>query len=170
MTAARRGAGVPVQERAERLKEEIYLTFTMLAVVITMDSHGEVSPGEAILTLVFTVGATLLAIFAADVIAHLAVRGRVHTPEELRHAFAVSIGAAGAAAAPFGFLILAAIGLLTVDTALTAGMFALLAALVVVGWVAVRRVRLRWWQRILALGAHACLGLAVIGLELLAHG
>jgi hypothetical protein len=41
---------------------------------------------------------------------------------------------------------------------------------VVIGWVAVRRLELRWWQRLLALGAEAVLGLAVVGLQVLAHG
>jgi hypothetical protein len=34
----------------------------------------------------------------------------------------------------------------------------------------VRRAKLTWWQRLIALGAEFLLGLAVVALELLAHG
>ena len=45
----------------------------------------------------------------------------------------------------------------------------LVATLVLIGWIAVRRIQLKWWQRLIALGAEAALALGVIGLQLLAH-
>ena len=47
---------------------------------------------------------------------------------------------------------------------------ALLVALGVVAFLAVRRVRIPGWQKVLVLLAEVVLGAAVIGLELLAHG
>lgn len=160
----------PAQERAERLKERIYLTFTALAVLIALGSHGEVSAGEALVTLVLTAIGMLLAILVADVISHIAVHQRLMTQEELRHAFAVSFGALGAIALPVVFLGLAAADVWTTERALRASSIALLAALVVIGYLAIRRVKLPWWQRLLALAGEAVLGAAVILLELLAHG
>ena len=161
---------LPPAERAERLKERIYLTFTALAVVIVLDSHGHTTPGEAITTLAVTCFATLLAVFVADIVSHLAVHGEVHTRDELRRAVAVSLGAIGAVALPFVFLALASFDVWSVDTALSAAKAALIAALVAIGWFAVRRTRAPWWQKLIVLGAEALLGVAVVGLELLAHG
>lgn len=161
---------VPVAERAERLKEEIYLIFTALAVVLVLDSHGHTTPGAAMRTLAFTTAGTLLAVFVADIISHIAVHGRIHSRDELRRALAVSVGAVGAVALPFVFLGIAVAGVWEAHTALTASKIALIAALVAVGWFAVRRVRMAWWKRLIVLGAEAVLGMAVIGLEILAHG
>ena len=47
---------------------------------------------------------------------------------------------------------------------------ALLLALIAFGWIAARRIKLPWWQRLLVLGAEAALGLIVVGLQVLAHG
>jgi len=166
----RRRERVPVEERAERLKEEIYLIFTALAVVIVLDSHGDATPGAALRTLALTTAGTLLAVFVADIVSHIAVHARILHRDELRRALAVSVGAVGAVALPFLFLGLAMAGVWEVGSALKASKIALIAALIAVGWVAVRRVRMRWWQRMIVLGAEALLGLAVIGLEILAHG
>ena len=45
-----------------------------------------------------------------------------------------------------------------------------LLALGVIGYLAIRRLRLAWWQRLVALGAEALLGVLTAGLQLLAHG
>lgn len=157
------------RKRAGRLKERIYISFTALAVVITLASHGHVSAGEAAVTLLVTVVGTLLAVFAADMISHIVVHGSLFTGEELREAVGTSFGALFGVALPFILLGLAALGWWEVQTALYASAVALLAALVIIGWVAVRRVPLTWYQRLIVLGGEAALGLAVIGLKLLAH-
>jgi hypothetical protein len=41
--------------------------------------------------------------------------------------------------------------------------------LVLIGWAAVRKIPLKWWQRLIALAAEAALALGVVGLQLLAH-
>jgi hypothetical protein len=92
------------------------------------------------------------------------------TRPELRSAALTSFGAMGSLIAPILFLVAASLGLVDTWIALLAGALALLGALVVIGWVAVRRLQLQWWQRLLALGAEALLGLAVVGLQVLAHG
>lgn len=156
--------------RAAHLKERIYLTFAALAVVITLSTHGHVSAGDAAKTLIVTVLGTLLAVFTADLVSHLVVHGRLFTRPELRHAVGSSFGALSTVALPFVFLGLAALDVWGPDAALRASAVALLVSLIVIGWIAVRRIPLTWFQRLIALGAEAALGLAVIGLQVLAHG
>jgi hypothetical protein len=159
------------QERAERLKERVYVTFAALAVVLTLRSHGEdVSARVAATTLLITVGGTLLAVLLADVVSHLAVHGAVPTPAEARHMVAVCTGALGVLVLPMVFLGVAGAGGWQVDAALRASTIALLASLGVVGWIAVRRIPLPGWQRLAVLVGVVAVGTAVVGLELLARG
>ncbi len=72
-----RGASTPVQ-RAEVLKERIYITFTSLAVVLALSSHvDEVTARGAAVTLMIAVVGTLLAVFVADLVAYIAIHTTV---------------------------------------------------------------------------------------------
>lgn len=159
-----------LQDRADHLKERIYVTFAALAVTISLLSHGHVTAIGAITTLGVTVLGTLLAVFTADVVSHLLVHQRMLTRGEFGHAAAVSASALSAIVLPMAFLVVAHFGAWTPEQALRSSTAALLLALIGFGWLAVRRVSLPWWQRILVLGAEAVLGLAVVGLQILAHG
>lgn len=168
----RRGREPNIEERRERaavLKERIYLTFTALAVVLALQAHPPEYALEAFLTLLVTVLGVLLAVFLADMIADVVVHERIPTRDEVRHALRVSFGAIGALALPFLFLGLASFGVWPLLGALRASAIALVVALVVIGLLAIRRVPLTPGQRLIALGAEAVLGLATIGLQLLAH-
>lgn len=162
--------GLTGEQRADRLKERIYITFTALAVVLAIASHAsEVEPGEAALTLLVTVGGAVLAVFAADVIAHIAVHRVLPTPVEARHMFAVSFGALATLVLPLAFLLFAMLDRWTIEAALRASTIALIVSLAAIGWLAVRRVKLAWWQRLIVLLLEVVLGVAVVALELLAH-
>ncbi|HEY0216646.1 MAG TPA: hypothetical protein VGC57_09660 [Cellulomonas sp.] len=165
------GSEVPTpEERAERLKERVYVTFAALAVVLTMGSHvEEITTGEATTTLLITVGGTLLAVLVADVVSHMVVHAALPVGAELRHMLRVSVGSIGAIGVPLVFLGVAAVGAWPVASALRASTIALLATLGAFGWAAVRRVPLPGWQRLVLLLAEVALGAAVVGLELLAH-
>ncbi|MBW0254026.1 hypothetical protein [Cellulomonas sp. PS-H5] len=168
---ARADAPAPTpEERADRLKERVYVTFAALAVVLTLRSHGDVTAGVAATTLLITVGGTLLAVLLADVVSHIAVHAALPTAPEARHMVAVCTGALGVLVLPMIFVGIAATGSWTVDGALRASTIALVASLGVVGWLAVRRVALPGWQKLLVLAAEVALGIAVVSLELLAHG
>jgi hypothetical protein len=168
---ARADAPAPTpEERADRLKERVYVTFAALAVVLTLRSHGDVTAGVAATTLLITVGGTVLAVLLADMVSHIAVHAALPSPAEARHMVAVCTGALGVLALPMIFVGLAATGSWTVDGALRASTIALVASLGVVGWLAVRRVSLPGWQKLLVLAAEVALGVAVVSLELLAHG
>lgn len=159
------------QHRAEALKERVYVTFTGLAVVLALQSHAEtLTAGEAASTLAITVVGTLLAVFVADLVSHLAVHAKTPTRPELSHMARTSFGAFGAIILPLIFIGVAAVGRWSVGTSLRASTIALITALVLIGYLAVRRVEMAWWKKLIALGAEFALGLAVVALELLAHG
>jgi hypothetical protein len=160
-----------VQHRAEALKERVYVTFTGLAVVLALQSHAEtLSAGEAASTLAITVVGTLLAVFVADLVSHLAVHAKTPTRSELSHMARTSFGAFGAIVLPLIFIAVAAVGRWSIEASLRASTIALITALVLIGYLAVRRITMGWWKKLIALGAEFLLGLAVVGLELLAHG
>lgn len=159
---------LPPHERAAILKERIYITFTALAVVLALRAHA-VSAGEAALSLVVVVTGTVLAVFVADVVSHIAVHEILPVRAELRHMTRVSIGALGALVLPAIFIGLAVADVWKIEAALRATSIALVAALAAIGYGAVRRARLTAWQRIIVLFGEVVLGLLVIGLELLAH-
>ncbi|MGA1835826.1 hypothetical protein VD659_02735 [Herbiconiux sp. 11R-BC] len=157
--------------RAERLKERVYVTFTSLAVVLALSAHPEdTTAGAAVTTLLVVVLGTLLAVFVADVISHIAVHAALPTGAEFRQMVGVTAGAIGVVVLPLVFLGLSALGVWSLAAGLRASSIALIAGLVVIGYLAARRVNLPGWQRAIVLLAEAVLALAVIGLELLAHG
>lgn len=166
----RDGAGPPPAERAELLKERIYITFTSLAVTLTLLSHAdEVTPGSAALTLVIAVVGTLLAVFVADFVSHLAVHSAVPSRSEFVHMARVSFGSVATIVLPLVLMGLAAAGLLEVEAALRISTIVLLLTLVAVGYLAVRRARMPAWLKLVVLLAELVLGVAIVGLELLAH-
>lgn len=156
--------------RAERLKESLYLTFAALAVTLTMGSHGDVTAREALVTLVVTLGGTVLAVFTAQLVAHVAAHEKLMTRVDMQRALLTSFGALPGVAPPFVFLGISALTGWEVSHALQAATVALIAALVIISYVGVRRAALRWWQRILVLAVEGALGIGVVALELLAHG
>ena len=103
-------------------------------------------------------------------VSHLAVHATVPTWPELRRMAGVSFGAFGAVVLPLVFIAFAALGTWSIDAALRASTIALTVTLIAIGFLAVRRVKMEWWQRLIALGAEFAVGAAVVALELLAHG
>jgi hypothetical protein len=166
----RDGDGTLPAERAELLKERIYVTFTSFAVTLTLLSHAdEVTPGSAALTLVIAVVGTLLAVFVADFISHLAVHSALPSRSQFAHMGRVSFGSAGTIVLPLLLMGLAAVGLLEVDAALRVSTIVLLLTLVAVSYLAVRRATMPAWLKLVVLLAELVLGVAIVGLELLAH-
>lgn len=157
------------EKAASRLKERVYVTFTALAVVLTLRAHEEVAE-EAAVTLAIGASGTVLAVFVADVVSHLAVHAALPRRPEWRHMASTSFGALSVLVVPFLLVGLAVAEVLRVETALRASSFALVAALVGIAFLAVRRTRLPWWQKVTVLLAEFALGLVVIALEFLAHG
>lgn len=165
--------GTPEQERREagdRLRERIYVTFTSLAVLVAVGSHGEhLDPVTVVWTLVVSVVGVVLAGLASDLVAHMIAHNTLPSGRELRHLVAVASRALGVLAVPVIALVLAGFGLLTPRGAMITAIASLIASLAVIVLVAVRRTRLALWKRVVVLVAIVALGVVVIFLEQLAH-
>lgn len=158
------------EQRAETLKERVYVTFTALAVVLALLSDpAHTTVGTAARTLTLTVVGTALAVLVADVVAHVTVHAALPTASETRHMVIVSAGALSVLVLPLLLLAGSALGLLGLGTALRSSSALLVLSLVGTGFLAVRRLRLPLGQRLLVLLAEAALGLAVIGIEVAVH-
>jgi hypothetical protein len=155
---------------AEALKERIYITFTALAVCITLESHAEeLAIGIAAATLALTVFGTLLAVFVADIVSHMVTHSSLPDRVEFRHIVATTLGSWVVLVVPFLLLAIAALGLLSLSSALVVMSFVLVTTLVAVTLVAVYRLKVPLWQKAAALAAVLVLGLAVVALELAVH-
>ncbi|WP_438856130.1 hypothetical protein [Agromyces sp. M3QZ16-3] len=162
---------VPVEEMAEALKERVYATFTGLAIVLVQHENADhISAGRATLTLLVGIVAITAAGFVADVISHLVVHADFPRGRELRRMLRVAASALGSASIPLVILVLAVLGVFELKGALFAASIVYIATLALIGYVAVRRSRLAWWEQVVALGLLVLLGLAVVGLQQLAHG
>lgn len=165
-----RRPGPDAKQRSEALKERVYVTFTALAVTIAFERDAEhATVAGAALALLLTVLGTLLAVFVADVIAHMVRESALPSRAEIAHFTYVSFGSLGVLLAPMAILGLSALGVIGVEPALRAIAVALVATLVVVALFAVRRLHVNPWLKILVLAIMTALGLAVLAIELAIH-
>jgi hypothetical protein len=163
-------SGPTAQQRSEALKERVYVTFTVLAVTITLERDAtHASVGGAALTLLLTVVGTLLAVFVADLIAHMVRESSLPSRDELVHLVFVSFGSLMVVVGPMGLLGLSALGAMDVAAALRASSVTLVTTLVVLALFAVRRLHVSPGVKVLVLAIMAALGLAVLGVELAVH-
>lgn len=158
------------QRRSEALKERVYVTFTALAVTISSDRDVEhLTVTSAAATLLLTVLGTLLAVFVADVIAHMVRESALPSRAELAHLLHVSFGSLGVLVIPMAVLGLSALGVIEVAAALRVIAVTLVATLVAVTVVAVRRLQIEATGKIVVLAVMTALGLAVLVVELAVH-
>jgi hypothetical protein len=158
------------EARAALLKERVYVTFTTLAVVLTLRADADhVTVGFAAATLTITVLATLCAVFLADVVSHITAHEALPSRRELRHMLRIVTGALVVLVLPLAFMVLAALHVLPLEGALRATAFAMVLALVGVGVVAVWRLHIPRAQQWIVLLAEFALGLVVVALELVVH-
>lgn len=157
------------ERRAERLKERIYLTFTALAVVLTLSSGGDVTAESALRTLVVTIFGSALAMFLAELLSHIVLHRRGFHRDEVVHTAATLAGAVSVVLIPILLVGAASLGLWSVPTALRVSRWLLVVWLIGIGFLAVRRLPISRWQRVVVLLVEAAIGLAVVALQLLAH-
>ena len=158
------------RQRAASLKERVYIIFTTLAVVLALRSHAdETTPAAAAGTLSVVVIGSLLGILVADFLSHLAVHSSLPTHEELRHMVAASAGALSVLVTPLLLLLAAALGLWSTAVALGWAVVVLVVTLMVVGYLAIRRLEIPIHHKAAIMLAEVVLSLLVIGLELAAH-
>jgi len=156
--------------RASALKERIYVTFTVLAVLIALRTHDEhPNAPTAIGTLVVAVAATVVAVYIADVLSHMIVHNRLPDAAEHRRIILSTLGASTVALPPLACIAPAAFGLYDVAVGLSAGTAISVATVAAVGFLAVRKLALPRRQRLVILAAEVVLVILVIALELLSH-
>jgi hypothetical protein len=159
-----------VEERAEALKERVYATFTGLAIVLVQWGNVEhLDATRATYALLIGIVGITVAGFAADVIAHMSVHAAFPTGAELGRMLRIAGTALASAFVPVVLLALAWADVLELDTALRSASIVYLATLAVIGYFAVRRTRLGWWQQLAALAILVALGGLVVLLQQLAH-
>jgi hypothetical protein len=104
---------------ADRLKERIYATITMIAVAVGL-SFGEVGSLGAVATVVTTAVGLWLAAFVADQQAHRTVHRRLATGHELRRMLYVSSPLLSCAVGPAVLIAAAGLDILSLHAALLA--------------------------------------------------
>ena len=158
------------RQRSEALKERIYVTSTALAVTIAYERDVDrATVNGAAVTLLLTVLGTILAVLVADVIAHMMMYTVLPSSGELAHLGYVGFGASGVLVVPMGILGIGAAGVIDVATALRAISATLAVTLVVVTFIAVRRLRVGLGGKVLALSITAALGMTALCIELAVH-
>ncbi|HEV6952332.1 MAG TPA: hypothetical protein VKY86_03665 [Promicromonospora sp.] len=159
------------EELAEQLRERVYVTFAVLAVVLTLLAHAHgLTAGTAATSLTITAVGTVAAAWLAQLIAQLAAHGGFPDRAHLVAMTRTSAGALVTLVAPLLALAGAGLGWWEVTTALRVGTGVLIASLVLISWLGVRRVQVPFPARVLALGVLALLAVGVVALKLLAHG
>lgn len=155
---------------ADYLKERVYATFTGLAIVLVLASDVEHHDARgSLFTLVIGVLGITVAGYVSDIIAHLAVHREL--PHRAEHTLMLRVagGAISTVVVPAVIIALAWAGVFQLAGALRASTIVYLATLGAIGYLAVRRARLRWWQQLGALLALVLLGALVVLLQTLAH-
>ncbi|WP_308798480.1 hypothetical protein [Agromyces silvae] len=160
----------PVGERAEALKERVYATFTGLAIVLVQWGNVEhLDASRATYALLIGIFGITVAGFVADVIAHMSVHAAFPNGAELGRMLRIAGTALASAFVPVVLLVLAWADVIGLEPALRSASIVYLATLAVIGYFAVRRTRLGWWQQVVALAILVALGGLVIVLQQLAH-
>lgn len=150
-------------------KERVYATFTGLAIVLVATNAAHPTAVGALVALILGVVGITAAGFVSDIVSHLAVHREFPARNEFAILGRIAAGALSTLLTPCALIGLAWLDVLTLETALSAATVVYIATLAVIGWFAVRRARLRWWEQLLALAILVALGLVVVGLQTLAH-
>ncbi|WP_405982787.1 hypothetical protein [Streptomyces sp. NBC_00158] len=153
-------AGDP-QFAAARLKERIYATITIISVVIGLRSAAHVGPAGAASALATTAVGLWLAAIVADQQAHRVVHGRLAGGRELRGILAVSSPLLLSAVGPLVLVGAAALGVMSVGTALLAAAVVSVTGLFVWGCYGGVRMGGGVVAALLAGALDAAIGLAV---------
>jgi hypothetical protein len=145
---------------ADRLKERLYAAITMIAVVVGL-SETAVGPGAAAWTIAITALGLWLASFIADQQAHRMVHLNFASGDQLRHMLYVSSPLLFSAVGPMVLLALAALGTMSVHTALWTAAGVDVTDLFVLGYLGGVRMGGGLLLALLAGGADATIGVGV---------
>ena len=134
----------PENVRAEALKERVYATFTGLAIVLVQLTNVALTAGRVAIELVVGILAITAAGLAADVISFLSVHSRFPERPEVRVMLRIAASALASAGVPVVVLVLAAVGLVELETALRIVSIVYVVTLGVIAYLGVRRTNAPW--------------------------
>ncbi|MFE4263749.1 hypothetical protein [Streptomyces sp. NPDC056883] len=166
-----RGAGTdvpPADMWAERLKERIYASLTLLAVLVGLTQGRDPSHLGAAVSVAVTALGLWLATLVADFQAHPVVHGTHVTARETRRLLFTSAPLLTSAIGPLVLIGLSALGALPLTTALWISVGSEVAALAAWGTVGGRRLGARPLSAMLGGALNAMIGLGVVAVKLLA--
>jgi hypothetical protein len=160
--------GQEADVRRERLKERIYASLTMLAVLMGLAQGRHPTYAEA----TASVGVTALGLWMATVVAELqatpVVHGHLPRLPEIRHTLAISSPLLTSAVGPLLLIALSATGVMELDTALWTSVGIEVAGLAAWGFAGGRRVGAGLVGSVVTGGLNAAIGLVVVSVKLLA--
>ncbi|MCX4585887.1 hypothetical protein [Streptomyces sp. NBC_01481] len=162
-TAARAG-----DTAAARLKERIYATITVAAVVVTLAEADTHDPEEAALTVAGTALGVWLATLVADEQAHRAVSKRGANRAEIRTTLYVSAPLLLSAVGPLVLIGVSALGAMDLGTALLISAGVEVATLFLWGWRTGLRMGNGPLSALVSGLLDTAIGVGVVGVKLLA--
>ncbi|MFD4347241.1 hypothetical protein ACFWQ6_20710 [Streptomyces coelicoflavus] len=159
---------VRAEVRRERLKERLYASLTLLAVLVGLAQSGHPTHAGAAASVMATALGLWLATLVADLQARPVAHGRRPTGPEVRHALLTSSPLLSSALGPALLVALSALGVLTLDTALWISVASEVAALALWGFVGGLRVGAGRLGALITGVLNAVIGLGVVAVKLVA--
>ncbi|MFE1955348.1 hypothetical protein ACFW9D_33305 [Streptomyces sp. NPDC059524] len=163
---------IAAQERAdvlrERLKERIYASLTLLAVLVGLAQNGHASHLGAAASVAVTALGLWLATLVADMQAHPVAHGRMPRLAEIRHTLFVSSPLLTSAAGPLLLIGLSALGALHLTTALWIAVGSEVASLAAWGCAGGLRTGAGPLGALVVGALNAVIGMGVVAVKLLA--
>jgi hypothetical protein len=158
---------VSLELTAENMKERIYATITLIAVIITLwqtsDHH---TAKGAIASILGTSTALWLATLVSARVSHHVVKGKSMTAGELRKLFFASSGLFAPAFLPVLLIVLSRNGWMSLETALLVSIITLLLSLFALSFMAARRIYKSPLQLIFISSLELLVGIGVVLLKL----
>lgn len=152
---------------AENMKERIYATITLLAVIVALwQNSGEHSIGGSVASILGTVTALWLATLISSRISHRAVHGKSLTTRDLAKITFTSSGLFVPAILPTIFVLASSTHILSLKTAFMASIVALLLSLFVLSFTAGRRIYTSSVRLVIVSLGEMAIGVGVILLKL----
>lgn len=160
----------PVGERVSALKEQIYASFTGLAIVtvFALDPHHTTAPKAFSTLLAGIVGITIAGV-VAEMLSHLVSHRAQPAGSDLRTMARVASGAIGSASVALIALASAWIGLFDLEIALQVSVGIYVLTLGLIALIAAHRTRLPLRDQLIAFGGLVGLAAVVVGILMLAH-
>ena len=152
----------------EQLKERIYASLTLLAVLVALAQSGHPGRAAAVVSVTATALGLWLATLVADLQALPVARGRMPRLAEIRHALFVSSPLLSSAVGPLLLIGLSAAGMMELTTALWISVGSEVVALAVWGFVGGRRVGAGPLGALVMAVLNAVIGLGVVAVKLVA--